>query len=126
MTGPNARAAGVRRDVRKDQPYLCYADNWDGEGAEAVKFSVPVSSDGDCFSRYLVRVEEIKQSIKIIEQLIDRIPSGPLNVVDDAKATVPQSGDVYGSIEGVIQLFELKMNNRGWDTPIGEVYDSIE
>jgi NADH-quinone oxidoreductase subunit D len=126
MTGPNARAAGVRRDVRKDQPYLCYADNWDGEGAEAVKFSVPVSSDGDCFSRYLVRVEELKQSIKIIEQLIDRIPSGPLNVVDDAKATVPQSGDVYGSIEGVIQLFELKMNNRGWDTPIGEVYDSIE
>lgn len=126
FSGPCARASGVRRDLRKDQPYLCFEDNWDGEGAEALKFSVPISTDGDCFSRYLVRVEEIKQSIKIIEQLIDNIPGGSMNAHDNAKATVPDHGDVYGSIEGVIQLFELKMHNRGWDTPIGEVYDSIE
>ena len=126
LSGPCARASGVRRDVRKDQPYLCYKDNWDGEGAEAVRFSVPVSTDCDCFSRYLVRVEEIKQSISIIDQLIDSIPSGPVNIQTDAKATVPPTGDVYGSIEGVIQLFELKMHNRGWDTPVGEVYDCCE
>jgi NADH:ubiquinone oxidoreductase subunit D len=77
-TGPCARASGVVRDVRKDEPYLCYADNWDGQGAEAVKFKVPVTDEGDCYARYLVRVEEIKQSIcKIIEQLIDNIPGGP-------------------------------------------------
>ena len=126
LSGPVARASGVRRDVRKDRPYLCFQDNWDGEGAEAVKFTVPISTDGDCFSRYLVRLEELKQSMSIIEQLIDNIPSGPLNVMDDSKAVVPQHGDVYGSIESVIQLFELKMHNRGWDTPVGEVYDSSE
>ncbi|MDG2029637.1 MAG: NADH-quinone oxidoreductase subunit D [Phycisphaerales bacterium] len=126
LSGPCARASGVRRDVRKDNPYLCYKDNWDGAGAEAVKFSVPISTDGDCFSRYLVRVEELKQSISIIEQLIDNIPDGPMNVLSDSKAGVPDSAEVYGSIEGVIQLFELKMHNRGWDTPIGEVYDSSE
>ena len=126
LTGPCARASGVRRDVRKDQPYLCYKDNWDGAGADAVKFSVPISTDGDCFSRYLVRVEEIKQSIQIINQLIDSIPGGPMNVLSDAKATVPSDGEVYGSIEGVIQLFELKMHNRGWDTPVGEIYDCSE
>ena len=91
-----------------------------------MKFSVPISTDGDCFSRYLVRVEELKQSISIIEQLIDNIPDGPMNVLSDSKAGVPDSAEVYGSIEGVIQLFELKMHNRGWDTPIGEVYDSSE
>jgi NADH-quinone oxidoreductase subunit D len=126
LSGPCARASGVRRDVRKDHPYLCYKDNWDGAGAKAVKFSVPISTDGDCFSRYLVRVEELKQSIEIINQLIDNIPDGPMNVLSDSKAGVPDSAEVYGSIEGVIQLFELKMHNRGWDTPVGEVYDSSE
>ena len=126
LSGPCARASGVRRDVRKDHPYLCYKDNWDGAGAKAVKFSVPISTDGDCFSRYLVRVEELKQSIEIINQLIDNIPDGPMNVLSDSKAGVPDSAEVYGSIEGVIQLFELKMHNRGWDTQVGEVYDSSE
>ena len=126
LTGPCARASGVRRDLRKDQPYLCYADGWDGADAEGVKFSVPVSTDGDCFSRYLVRVEELKQSISIIDQLIDRIPQGPVNVLADSKVSIPDKADVYGSIEGVIQLFELKMPNRGWDTPIGEIYDGSE
>lgn len=126
LTGPCARASGVRRDVRKDQPYLCYADDWDGAGAKGVEFAVPISTDGDCFSRYLVRVEELKQSIRIIEQLIDDIPGGPMNVLTDTKAGVPDSAEVYGSIEGVIQLFALKMHNRGWDTPVGEVYDCSE
>ncbi len=126
LSGPVARASGVRRDVRKSDPYLCFRPNWDGEGAEAVSFSVPVSSEGDCLARYFVRLEEIRQSKRIIEQLIDRIPAGPMNVATDAKATVPPKGDVYGSIEGTIQLFELHMHNRGWDTPVGESYHCIE
>ena len=126
LSGPMARAAGVRRDVRKDEPYLCYADNWDGQGAEAVKFSVPVASDGDCLSRYLVRVEELKQSAKIVDQLIDKIPGGPVDSWADGKVRTPPKGEVYGSIEGMIQQFELIMTNRGWDTPVGETYAAVE
>ncbi len=126
LTGPNARASGVRRDLRKDEPYLCFADNWDGQGANPVEFSVPVAQDGDCLCRYLVRLEEIRQSRRIIDQLIDNIPSGPMNVETDAKLTLPDKGDVYGSIEATIQLFEIFMTNRGWDVPVGEAYGAIE
>jgi NADH-quinone oxidoreductase subunit D len=126
LSGPIARASGVRRDLRKDAPYLCYADNWDGQGAPAVKFSVPVASDGDSLSRYLVRLEEMRQSAKIIEQLIDSIPAGPVNAYDDAKMNYPSKADVYGSIESMIQHFELVMTNRGWDAPVGEVYAAQE
>ncbi len=121
-TGPVARASGVRRDVRKDSPYLCYADNWDGQGAEAVKFQVPIATEGDCYARFLVRLEEIKQSMVIIEQLIDKIPQGPIDTFADAKMTKPRKSEVYGSIEGLIQHFELIMSNRGWTPPIAEVY----
>ena len=126
LTGPVARASGVRRDMRKDEPYLCYAPNWDGKGAEAVRFSVPVATTGDSLARYLVRVEEIKQSMSIISQLIDRIPGGPIDTVRDGKVRVPQKGDVYGSIEGTIQLFEIFMHNRGFEAPVGESYAAIE
>ena len=125
-TGPVARGSGVRRDLRKDEPYLCYADNWDGNGAEAVKFDVPIARDGDAYCRFLVRVEEIKQSIRIIDQLIDNIPDGPIDVFADEKMTKPPKGEVYGSIEGLIQHFELIMTNRGWDAPVGEVYGAHE
>ena len=126
MTGPNARAAGVRRDLRKDEPYLCYADNWDGQGADKVRFSIAVASAGCSLSRYLVRLEEIKQSAKIIDQLIDKLPGGSINAVADGKMRVPDKADVYGSIEGVIQLFEMYMHNRGFDTPVAEGYGAIE
>ena len=126
LTGPLARASGVRRDLRKDQPYLCFADNWDGQGAEPVQFSVPIATDGDCYSRYLVRLEEMKQSIRIIDQLIDDLPGGPINQYPEGKQVKPEKGDVYGSIEGLIQHFELFMTNRGSDTPIREVYGAIE
>ncbi|MDF1870884.1 MAG: NADH-quinone oxidoreductase subunit D [Phycisphaerales bacterium] len=125
-TGPVARGSGVRRDLRKDEPYLCYADNWDGNGAKAVDFDVPIARDGDAYCRFLVRVEEIKQSIRIIDQLIDQIPEGPTDVFADEKMTKPPKGEVYGSIEGLIQHFELIMTNRGWDAPIGEVYGAHE
>lgn len=126
LSGPIARASGVRRDVRKDEPYLCYSDNWDGQGAEAVQFKVPVTSGGDVYSRYLIRLEEVRQSVDIIEQLIDRIPKGPVNVFDDSKARLPDKNSVYSSIEGLIQHFELVMWNRGWKAPVAEVYTANE
>ncbi len=126
VTGPLARSAGVKRDVRKDQPYLCYKDNWDGQGAEAVKFKVPIAHDGDVYCRFLVRIEEVKQSVAIIEQLIDNIPGGPIDVFADSKVTKPRKEDVYGSIEGLIQHFEIIMSNRGWEPPTAEVYDCQE
>ena len=126
LTGPCARASGVRRDLRKDAPYLCYKDNWDNQGAEAVKFQVPIAEAGDCYSRFLVRVEEIKQSLRIIEQLVDKIPEGPIDTFSDAKMVKPPKSEVYGSIEGLIQHFELIMTNRGWKAPVAEAYAAVE
>jgi NADH-quinone oxidoreductase subunit D len=126
LTGPVARASGVRRDLRKDDPYLCYADNWDNRGAPAVQFKVPIATGGDVLSRYLVRIEEVKQSVAIIEQLIDHIPPGPMNVGDDSKMHIPGKDSVYGSIEGLIHHFELIMTNRGWKAPIAEAYAANE
>jgi NADH-quinone oxidoreductase subunit D len=126
QTGPMARASGVARDIRKDEPYLCYANNWDGQGAEAVKFQVPVTEQGDAYTRYLIRVEEMKQSVKIIDQLIDRIPQGPIDTFADGKMVKPNKKDVYSSIEGLIQHFELIMSNRGWKPPIAECYSAFE
>ena len=126
LSGPLARASGVRRDIRKDEPYLCFADNWDGQGAPAVDFKVPVMTTGDVYARYLVRLEELKQSLAIIRQLIDNIPPGPVNVSPEGKEVLPPKDQIYSSIEGLIQLFELTMTNRGFEAPKGEVYGCIE
>jgi NADH-quinone oxidoreductase subunit D len=126
VTGPMARASGIKRDIRKDEPYLCFADNWDGQGSPAVEFKVPIMTTGDVLARYLVRLEEIKQSMHIIRQLIDRIPAGPVNVSPEGKDVLPPKEQVYSSIEGLIQHFELIMTNRGFTAPKGEVYNCIE
>ena len=126
LSGPVARGAGVMRDIRKDDPYLCFADNWDGKGAPAVNFKVPVMKTGDCFSRYLVRLEEMKQSVHIIKQLLDNIPQGPLSVSVEGKEILPPKEQTHGSIEGLIQHFELIMTNRGFEPPRGEVYGCCE
>ncbi|MBX3358469.1 MAG: NADH-quinone oxidoreductase subunit D [Phycisphaeraceae bacterium] len=128
-SGPMARASGVERDLRKDMPYLCYADNWDGQGAPAVKFKVVVGNDpangkggGDSYARFNVRVQEIRQSMEIIRQLIDAIPGGPVDVFSDSKMVKPTKKEVYSSIEGLIQHFEMIMTNRGWKPPVAEAY----
>lgn len=125
-TGPLARASGVARDLRKDEPYLCYADNWDGQGSSAVDFKVPVSNLGDVLARYLVRMEEMRQSMYIIEQLVDNIPPGPVNVSPDSKMILPPKDEVYFSIEGLIHHFEQVMTNRGFEPPVGEAYGANE
>ena len=126
LSGPLARSAGVRRDIRKDEPYLCFKENWDGQGAAAVEFKVPIMTSGDCYARYLVRLEEMQQSMQIIRGLIDDLPAGPVNVSPEGKEVLPPKDQVYSSIEGLIQHFELIMTNRGFAAPKGEVYGCIE
>ena len=126
LSGPMARASGVKRDIRKDEPYLCFEDNWDDQGAPAVNFKVPIMTTGDVYARYLVRLEEMRQSLHIIRQLIDNLPQGPVNVSPEGKDVLPPKDQVYSSIEGLIHHFELIMTNRGFEAPKGEVYFAIE
>jgi NADH-quinone oxidoreductase subunit D len=116
-TGPVARASGVVRDLRKDEPYLAYKD---------FDFQVVCATAGDCYARYLVRMEEMQQSIKIIQQAIENLPAGPVNVDIEGKQVIPDKLATYRSIEGLIQHFELFMTNRKWETPRDEVYGAIE
>lgn len=126
MAGPIARAAGVRRDLRKDEPYLMFEDNWDGKGSPKIEFKVPVAREGDVYARFQVRLEEIKQSCHIIEQAVRMMPEGPVNVLTDAKATLPDKREIFFSIEGLISHFEKVMTNRGLQPPAGEAYGAIE
>ncbi len=116
-TGPIARAAGVVRDVRKDDPYLAYAD---------LDFQVVCAKTGDCYSRYLVRMGEMMESYKIIQQAIENLPTGPVNIDVEDKMSIPDKTATYRSIEGLIQHFELFMTNRLWETPVDEVYAATE
>lgn len=116
-TGPVARASGVIRDLRKDEPYLAYSD---------FDFKVVCARNGDCYDRYLVRMDEIMESIKIVGQAIENLPSGPVNADVEGKAVMPDQLATYRSIEGLIQHFELIMPNRQWQTPKESVYGAIE
>jgi NADH-quinone oxidoreductase subunit D len=117
VTGPLARASGVVRDLRKDEPYLAYPE---------LDFKVICATGGDCYARYLVRMDEMLQSLNIIHQCIENLPSGPINVDVDSKVVLPGQSSVYRSIEGLIQHFELIMTNRRWETPVEEVYGATE
>src|SRR5687767_689988 len=116
-TGPVARASGVVRDLRKDEPYLAYAD---------FDFKVACATAGDCYARYVVRMREMEESLKIIEQAIENLPPGPLNLDFAGKATLPEKKAVYQSIEGLIQHFEVIMPNRGVPAPVEELYAATE
>jgi NADH-quinone oxidoreductase subunit D len=116
-TGPIARASGVVRDLRKDEPYLAYAD---------LDFKVVCSQGGDCYARYLVRMQEMLESLRIIEQALENIPSGPVNVEPVTDVVLPAKPAVYRSIEGLIQHFEVLMPNRGFDVPHEEIYAATE
>ncbi len=118
-SGPVARASGVVRDLRKDEPYLAYPDL---QGA----FKIVCSKGGDCLARYLVRMDEMLESVKIIHAAIENLPAGPVNVALDDKLTIPDKQATYRSIEGLIQHFELFMWNRRFQTPVNEVYGANE
>ena len=117
VTGPVARASGVAYDLRKDEPYLAYPD---------FDFQVPVATEGDCYARFQVRLEEIYQSLKIIRQATDNLPTGPVNVAVAEKFPIPDKGTIYNSMEGLIQHFELIMPNRGMPSPVNEIYAATE
>jgi NADH-quinone oxidoreductase subunit D len=114
ITGPMARASGVAYDVRKDHPYLVY-DRFD--------FDVPIGTVGDNFDRFAVRVEEMHQSMRIIEQALNRIPDGPV-ILDDPRVALPPKSETYNSIEAMIAHFKLIMD--GIRVPPGEVYSFTE
>jgi len=116
-SGPIARASGVARDLRKDEPYLSYED---------FDFQVCCATAGDCFARYFVRIAEIKESLKIVEQALENLPSGPINVGSDERAALPTKQQVYQTIEGTITHFELVMSNRGIEVPSEECYGAVE
>jgi NADH-quinone oxidoreductase subunit D len=115
--GPIARASGVLYDLRKDDPYLAYPD---------FKFDVPYATEGDCYARFHVRMEEMVQSLRIIEQALANLPDGPANVPIAEKYPLPDKATVYNSMEGLIQQFELIMPNRGMASPVDEVYAAVE
>ena len=118
-SGPVARAAGVTRDLRKDEPYLAYKEL-------SGSFQMVCAKGGDCYSRYLVRMDEMLESVKIVAAAIENLPSGPVNVSLDDKLTIPDKSATYRSIEGLIQHFELFMWNRRFETPVEEVYGANE
>jgi NADH-quinone oxidoreductase subunit D len=116
-TGPVARASGVTRDLRKDEPYLAYSD---------LDFQVCCAKAGDCFARYYVRIAEMRESLKLVAQAVENIPAGPVNVGVDERAILPTKQQVYQTIEGTITHFELVMTNRGFTVPNEESYGAIE
>ncbi|MDG3002811.1 NADH dehydrogenase (quinone) subunit D [Paludisphaera mucosa] len=115
--GPVARGSGVHYDLRKDAPYLAYPD---------FDFEVPYCEEGDCWARFMVRMEEMRQSVSIIQQAMAKLPTGPVNLPIAEKLNLPDKATTYNSMEGLIQHFELVMPNRGFETPVEEIYAAVE
>ena len=114
LTGPNLRGSGVNFDMRKNHPYLGY---------EKYDFDIPVGKVGDCYDRYLVRMEEMRQSVGILRQVCQKMPKGPVNITDP-KATLPDKERVLMSMEELIHHFIVA--TQGIDAPEGEVYFGAE
>jgi NADH-quinone oxidoreductase subunit D len=113
-TGPMLRSTGLALDLRKDTPYLAYAE---------LDFEVPVGIKGDNYDRYYVRMREMDESVHMIRQCVDMLPDGPINV-DDRRCTLPEKKHVYGEIESLINHFKLVM--EGPRVPAGEIYVAHE
>ncbi len=114
LTGPNLRGSGIEFDLRKQTPYLGY---------ETYDFEVPVGTVGDCYDRYLVRMEEMRQSIRLIHQALAKLPEGPIHV-DDPRNILPLKDGVLTKMEELIQQFMIV--TQGMDAPVGEVYFGAE
>ena len=114
VTGPNLRGSGVDYDLRKAHPYLVY---------DQLEFDVPVGSVGDCYDRYLVRMEEMRQSVRILRQCLKKLPDGPVNI-PDGKTVLPPKDKVLSSMEELIHQFILV--TQGVSAPPGEIYFGAE
>jgi NADH-quinone oxidoreductase subunit D len=114
FTGVMLRSTGLAWDLRRAQPYECYSE---------LDFKIPVGSKGDCYDRYLIRMEEMRQSTNIMKQCIEKMPSGPV-ISDDNKVVPPRRGEMKRSMEALIHHF--KLYTEGYHVPAGEVYAAIE
>ena len=114
FTGPMLRSTGVPWDLRKSQPYEVY---------DELDFDIPVGKNGDCFDRYLIRMEEMRQSLHIIKQCLDKMPEGPVQV-DDQKIVPPRRAEMKRSMEALIHHF--KLFTEGFHVPPGEAYAPVE
>ncbi len=113
-TGPNARAAGIDIDLRRDQPCMFYKD---------VEFDVPISQNGDVYDRYMIRIAEMRQSLNILSQCADRIKKGSI-WTEDKRVRIPDKDIVHNTMEGMIYHFKFFMT--GFDVPEGEAYTQFE
>jgi len=114
FTGPMLRGSGVPWDLRKAQPYDVY---------EKMDFDIPIGKNGDCYDRYLVRMEEMRQSVRIMRQALHEMPAGPVRV-NDRKVTPPPRADMKRSMEALIHHF--KLFTEGYHVPAGETYTAVE
>ena len=114
FSGVMVRGSGARWDLRKSQPYECYSE---------LQFEIPVGKNGDCYDRYLMRMEEMRQSNKIMLQCLEKMPSGPVVSVDN-KVVPPKRGEMKRSMEALIHHF--KLYTEGYRVPAGEVYAAVE
>ncbi len=114
LGGPNLRSTGVDWDLRRDEPYLVY---------DRLDFEVPLGANGDCFDRYMIRIEEMRQSVRMIEQCLDQMPKGPFNV-DDPEIVPPPKDTIYNNMEALIHHF--KYVSDGFKVPPGDAYAAIE
>ena len=114
LVGPMARAVGIGYDVRKTFPYLKY---------ETFDFDVPTRTEGDVYARYLVKMEEMRQSVRILQQAANRLPDGPINI-DDPRVILPPKSKATTEMESMIHHFKLVM--EGPRPPVGESYVAVE
>ena len=114
LSGPMLRGSGIPWDLRRSQPYEAY---------DELDFQIPVGKNGDCFDRYLVRMEEMRQSLKIMKQCCENMPEGPVQV-QNSKITPPKRGEMKHSMEALIHHF--KLYTEGYHVPPGETYSAVE
>ncbi|MEW5797960.1 MAG: NADH dehydrogenase (quinone) subunit D [Bacteroidota bacterium] len=114
LCGPNIRGVGIEHDLRRAEPYLVYNE---------LDFNIPVFEGGDCLSRYYVRINEVKESIKIVRQCLEKIPNGPIHA-NEPKKVLPRKDRIYTKMEELIHDFMLI--NFGVNPPVGEVYHAVE
>jgi NADH-quinone oxidoreductase subunit D len=108
------RSTGIPWDLRKAQPYAAYGE---------LDFDVPIGKNGDCYDRYLCRVEEMRQSLRLVHQCLDKMPAGPV-MTEDGKVAPPRRGEMKRSMEALIHHF--KLYTEGFHVPEGETYTAIE
>ena len=114
LSGPNLRGSNIEYDIRKAQPYLVY---------DQLDFDIPYGEVGDCYDRYLIRMEEMRQSVRILDQCLAKLPKGPINI-DDGKIVLPDKQKVLSSMEELIHQFMLV--TQGQNAPVGEIYFGAE